>query len=80
MFDNKRLQQTGYDLARLPDRAKLRKTVVDFMQLLRRDAFDDNAESAISLVTTFCQFVDNDDAWYLIETQVPEFRVALVDQ
>ena len=80
IFEARRLEQRNYDLRRPLERARLQKTVRDFMDLLRNNAFNGRETSHVSLVTAFCRLLDHDDVWYLAETVVPEVRVALADQ
>lgn len=80
IFDARRLEQGSYDLSQLPHRSRLQKTALDFMQLVRSNAFDGKQSSHKLLVAFFCRLIDSDDVWYLVEAMVPEFRVALDEQ
>lgn len=60
------------------DAAQCQRTILDFMALVRDDAFDSLGGG--QLVKDFCGLVNHKDVWHLAEMVVPEFRMSKAEK
>ncbi|MCJ1451849.1 hypothetical protein MMC28_002189 [Mycoblastus sanguinarius] len=81
LFDLARLDPCNYDFNNINQVARMQMTIMEFMKLVRSNAFKTPEDR--DLISKFCTFVNSDkvvEEWCNVETVVPEFRHALSDQ
>ena len=76
-FDDFNFAKTNYDVNKSFEAIKLQRIVYKFMKLIRQDSINSKHSQQVD---EFCQLIDDDDNWSLVEIMIFEFRNAIKNQ